>query len=470
LVPVWAALILLLKQDINTYGDEVGYHTWGLRLADEIGQGHYVEFVQTTDSLKYIGYYTAIGLIYTVFGPHHQIARAFNFLPLIATAIVAANIGRLIAGPKAARLALLLSLTCPLFTMFGIVLYRDAYVLFGVAIILHHIVATTATGRPPFAIRNISALVVAYVLLGAMRIPQAVAMGALHGTTIALILALARRGYRLVGILATLIGITVIGPPALNAARATTDEAVFVNGTRKDIQVSKERLVDVGSSSDLVSAVIRQPLLLPTEYVQELTGTIMGPVPVTERGGPAMSAFDDEWDLNAWEGNERIDIILQDSLFWPFQLLLAPFVCYAIVEMARRRTAVFCALTATWVFYATVIAVQHNDARWGLPMYFVMLAFQVYGWQLAKGSRVEFVVSYSAGFALLAIARLADVKLPIVVLPVLWTALLYIRASLRSGAGLRASGSASIDAEHAHVGVSSFAWKQADTRNEAVTR
>lgn len=433
LVPIWLVLLFAFKSELNRDMDELNYHTIGAYMGEELLAGRYFDHIGDRGLMHYPGYYSIIAAVYALFGAHHQVVRFLNFLPFIGVAVVSSNIARLVSGPKAAQFALLASLMNPLLTMFALLLIRDIYIVFGVAVILHHMIGSIACRRIELSRGAVFPLAIAYSLLATMRTPQAILMGLFHLLVIVVVVAFGSKRYRLFGSIAGSLLLVALWRSVTSFAVAEADSALFDRG-----QVSVE--VSLGSTSDTVNSVasywdalVSAPGALLLAYAAKLTGHLLGPTPFAEVTGPTYSVFEPQFNRVASGGFDRIDIVLSETLFFGFMAGLCAFAVAGILELAHSQKGVFLALCVLWLCYATTTLLIGNDARWGLPLFLLVFIFQAHGWSIAEGSRLTYVVSFCILLLAIGAIRVLGIKVPILVSAIVWAAVAYPRLRRTTG-------------------------------------
>ena len=388
LLCVWLFFLLGFKTEISNLGDEAGYHAGGVLLAKSLWNGTFLQDAFNKDNFKFPGYYVLAGIFYFLFGENQLLLRALGFFPFFGLALVVTNIVSLIAGSRARNFAMLAVLFSPVFISFSLRIYRDIYIVFGIALVLHAFITVTQQNLP---LRKIISI---YSLLGLgiitmMRSPM------LSITLIIVIVSLLlcwthSLPHKSQLFMFMMVGLFLAG--ILFFARTQLIDLISQTFLfTKDTELSTTQVTALSGFSfrtpeDMLNALMTPSFLLIT-IVAKLSGFTLGSHPFLNQNNEVnRSLFEliENFQPSHWGGVLWEDVLLMSGMQWIVHFLLLPFLIAGILGIWRYNRKALFILGTLWITFSIITIFSGNEERWGLPnmiVYYVVTAvgYGMYG-------------------------------------------------------------------------------------------
>jgi len=420
LLVIWLFFLLGFKTEISSFGDEGVYHNGGLILASSLAKGTFLKDVFDKDMFKYPGYYGFAGVTYFLFGENPLLVRVFGIIPLLGLSLIIANMASLIAGERARNFAMLSIFFSPILFFFSIMLLRDIYILFGVGLVLHTLIAIIQLHLPFKKIFSIPALL-GLGIIYLMRFPMiAISLIVVIISLLlswALSLSLNRR--RLAFILVTFI---IVG--ALYFAYLPLVDLIsqtFFAGQELEASISSiSYLSDYSfrTANEMITALFDPKFFVITIF-SKLNNITLGAHPfLNSHNDVSLFNLISNFKPESWGGYKWEDVLLTKGLQWMVHFLLLPYFIAGFVGILRFNRKVLIPLFMLWITYAFITIFTGNDERWGLPImlvYYVIISigYGLYGNRLKK----FFVLTYGLLIGVVAV-RILGYQVPMLVVPI----------------------------------------------------
>jgi len=422
LLAIWIVFLLGFKTEVNPFSDEGGYHSGGVFLANSLAKATFLQDAFDPEMFKYPGYYAMAGGVYFVFGEHSLLLRAFGIVPLMGLALVAANTASLTGGDRARNFAMLSVFFSPVLLFFSLTLLRDIYIVFGLSIVLHAVVAVTQLG---LSLRKLLSppVLLALAIIFLMRAPQlAITLGiSLVAMVLCWALSFSRRSRQVVFVFTALMmaGAAYLARGPLLEIMAQT----FFEGQQIELsttQLSALSNFSFTSIEEMLSALLH-PKFVAITLSAKLSSFTLGPHPFARVEGEQRAILDlfGNFQPGAWGSYQWEDVLLVHGLQWIPHFLLLPFLIAGLIGIWRYNGKALIAFGSIWAVYAVLTIFSGNETRWGLPIvlvYYVITAIG-YGWY---GGHIKHLWLLSASMisAVILLRVYYGFPVPLIVVPV----------------------------------------------------
>jgi hypothetical protein len=446
-IVIWLIFLFGFKTEFGFVGDESGYHDGGVFLARSLANGTFLADALNPDLFKYPGYYGLAGIFYFLFGEHSLMLRALGLLPLLGLAVVVANTSALVSGERARNFGYLAVLFAPVLLFFSLQLYRDIFVVFAIAVVLHRTIAVTQLNLgPKFFVTY--PVIGAFVLIFFFRSPQvfitAVSVIVTYAISWALSLSVRKRGPALIALFSLVF---LGGLLAADMLLQIVQDNYFTSSQREDVTISTYTALSsfsFASPRDMLVA-FTNPAFVAKALILKLTGFALGPHPFSEieGSGSILNLFGSfqpaDWGNYRWE-----DVLLVYGLQWLPHWMFLPFLIAGLIGLWRFNVKALIALATVWLLYAGITLFTANETRWGLPMvlvYYVIVAIG-YAWYAGRITQYWFVGG--ALFVSVIAVRMWFFPVPMIVVPLALLVLMLIAKPLPIGFSARSVKSQSV--------------------------
>jgi len=434
ILSIWFFFLLWFKNEINTMGDERGYHVGGVYLANSLLNGTFFQDLFDKDLFKYPGYYGFAGLVYSIFGESQLLLRAFGILPLLGLAIVVGNVTCLIVGERARSFAMLCVVFSPVFLFFSLQLYRDIYIIFAVAVILHATIAAIQLKLPLRSLLSLPVLL-ALILLYLLRTPQLYITIALLLLALMVCWGLSFYGIKRKLVLLSVVAVTAVMVFVLRGSLLEIMSQVFFEGEDRVIAITQLNVLSsyaFTNIEEMLSALFDPKFIIIT-FIAKFTALSLGPHPFVRAGEEQLSVLDlfGVFPYGAWGGYQWVDVFLVYGLQWIPQFLLLPFFIAGLIGLWRYNGKIFVVLFLMWGFYSVLTIFSGNEVRWGLPnllVYYVITA-SGFGWYRQQLNQY---ILLSLGLLTVVVMTRYNIYIPVVALPLLLITLKAWRLSYQA--------------------------------------
>jgi hypothetical protein len=420
LLLIWVTFLLGFKLEVSPLGDEGGYHEGGVLLANSLANGTFLQDAFDKDLFKYPGYYSLAGVLYFVFGEHGLILRVFGLLPFLGLAVVVANTASLIAGERARNFAMLSVFFSPVFIRFSLVLYRDIYIVFALAVVLHAVIAFTQLN---LSLRKLLSrhVLLAIALIYFVRTPQ---LGITLGISIVTLascwsLSLSRRKKNIAILVVLLSGASTIYLSGDFLLR-NMNEVFFV---ADDITISTTQLSAVSNFSftsvEGMLDALTNPKFLVVTLSAKVSSLALGPHPFSysEDGLSILTLFQN-FDVKAWGDIAWEDVLLINGLQWIPHFIFLPLFIAGLIGIWQYNIKAMIALGCVWITYAILTTYSGNETRWGLVITVIYYLVTSVGYGM-YGAKIKGAWASSGWlFFGVLLARAFGFPVPMLVVPV----------------------------------------------------
>lgn len=432
LIPLWVIFILGFKWNINSFGDEQGYHDAAVYLSGSLQRGTLLADLGDDSRFKYPGYYALAAIVYFVFGNHPVLLRTVGFVCYILLSIVIANASDIAGAKHPDRLSILLPLLSPTYFYFSMMLYRDIYVALGCGLILYALLLACrgqrATLRPLMAWPAL----LGYALVTLMRTPQIAVSLFIVVVPVLFSWVASKSGYRRI---LSIVAVSGVAAGAIFSLRHLFVQLVtrefFLSGyANGSLDLSHLQALDSTSirSTDDLLQTLTQPKFLTTAIGLKLSEFLLGfnPFSATIDQPNVYESLMGNYRADQWGGYQWEDTLLVYGLQWIVQFAVLPLVILGIHSTLRRQPRVFLALSVHFLAFALLTVFTGNAVRWGLPN---MAIFYIYASSglAVRESRLIWLYLFEGLLVLLTIAvRSISLPIPMIVAPIALFILVFL--------------------------------------------